>query len=239
MALRYPKTVDSAGAPYVTFSFRKPNGEKSSAPDIILFMPPAFQITDGQDYEFTTKGTISQILGALTESPEGALRGLISLAGLSKYSTDYAEGLALAGESVRDPKFFNYKEPRAREFTFNYKFEPKNKEDASDMLSIINTFRYASYPTALPGGKMYGVPDSVVLTFTNVKTGFEEQLSTSGLVIKEINTTLSEGEQMVTFKDGTPTQVSLQIQFAETALLTKDTSGKLAPLNTTGSRTGT
>jgi hypothetical protein len=240
MALRYPKTVDSAGAPYVTFSFRKPSGEKSSAPDIVLFMPPAFQITDGQDYEFTSKGTISQILGALGGGGEGTLRGLLSLLGnIPKLSTDYAETLALSGEAVRDPKFFNYKEPKAREFTFNYKFEPKNKEDASDMLSIINTFRYASYPTALPGGKMYGVPDSVVLTFTNVKTGFEEQLSAAGLVIKEINTTLSEGEQMLTFKDGTPTQVSLQIQFAETALLTKDTSGKLAPLNTTGSRTGT
>jgi len=86
---------------------------------------------------------------------------------------------------------------------------------------------------------MYGVPDSVVITFTNVKTGFEEQVSAAGLVIKQINTTLSEGEQMVTFKDGTPTQVSLQVEFAETALLTKDSSGKLAPLNTTGSRTGT
>ena len=63
-ALRYPNSnVDSFGAPHVTFSFRKPGGEQSDLPDIILFMPPAFQINDGQEWEFASKGKIGTIAG--------------------------------------------------------------------------------------------------------------------------------------------------------------------------------
>jgi hypothetical protein len=58
--------------------------------------------------------------------------------------------------------------------------------------------------------------------------GIEETLA--NLVIKDMNTTLSEGEQMLTFDGGIPTQVGFNITFAETSLLTKDENGKLTPL---------
>jgi hypothetical protein len=246
--LRYPANIDTTSAgrefaapPYVAFSFRQADGKKSKTSDIILFMPPAFQIVDGQDYEFKNKTMLSQIGTALSRvnSAGSALNAGIGIASSmfgAVFSDTVSEMEANSGKAIRDPKFFNYKEPKAREFTFNYKFEPKNQTDASTMMDIINSFRIASYPTALPGGKMYGVPDAVNISFVNIKTGFEEQLTRSGLVIKEINTTLSEGEQAFTFKDGTPTQVSLQIQFSETALLTKDAEGRLVTENFSGAR---
>lgn len=243
--LRYPGNIDTTSAergfvapPYVTFSFRQADGKKSNTSDIVLFMPPAFQIVDGQDYEFKNKSMLMQI-GAALKAPGNMLNNAIAI-GTSMIGGVFADTVgqmeANMGQAIRDPKFFNYKEPKAREFTFNYKFEPKNQTDASTMLDIINSFRIASYPTALPGGKMYGVPDSVNISFVNIKTGFEEQLTRSGLVIKEINTTLSEGEQVFTFKDGSPTQVSLQIQFSETALLTKDADGRLITETFSGAR---
>lgn len=134
---------------------------------------------------------------------------------------DTAQAAAALGGAVRDPKFFNYKEPKAREFTFNYKFEPKNRADAQAMMQIINTLRVASYPSALAGGRVYGVPEEVSLSFKNIKTGLETNVT--DLVIKEINTTLSEGEQVTTLDDSEiPSQVSVQIQFAETSLLTRE-----------------
>ena len=146
-------------------------------------------------------------------------------------------GAAEAGLAVRDPKFFNYKEPSPREFTFNYKFEPRNQREANAMMSIISRFRRASYPDVLLGGKMYGVPDNVTMKFGNVFTGIEDTLTY--LAIKEVNTTLSEGDQMTTFNldssgsNGIPTQVSLQIQLAETALLSKR-DGKLGAIQAPG-----
>ncbi len=236
-ALRYPNNVDDPGSPYVTFQFYEvlAGGERrsSGASSVVLFMPPAFQITDSQDYEFAQKGLLGQIFGAAEGGLEGIGRGIVSLLRKTKlFGDDYAQGSAALGLAVRDPKFFNYKEPKPREFTFTYKFEPKNQQDAQSMLQIINTFRYASYPSALAGGQMYKVPDSVTMTLANVQTGLEDQLG--NLVIKDINTTLSEGEQMVTFSDGIPTQVSLQIVFAETSLMQKD-NGRLGPQIETGS----
>jgi hypothetical protein len=200
---------------------RVPSGTQA----IQLFMPPAFQITDGHDYEFAEKG----IMGQLVNTAEGGLAGLglnaIRLIGEKIFNglmaKDTAQAAAALGGAVRDPKFFNYKEPKAREFTFNYKFEPKNRADAQAMMQIINTLRVASYPSALAGGRVYGVPEEVSLSFKNIKTGLETNVT--DLVIKEINTTLSEGEQVTTLDDSEiPSQVSVQIQFAETSLLTRE-----------------
>lgn len=230
-SLRYPSTVDDWNLPFVTFQFLKSDSTgkripKQDAPPVILFMPPAFQIADGHDYEFAESGALFTALGAF-DSLGGLARGILSYGMTKLMPGAKAEAMAKVGNAVRDPKFFNYKEPRAREFTFTYNFKPKNSADAQSMMNIINTFRASSYPTRL-GAFMYGVPDSVAMTFSNVQVGIEETLS--HLVIKEMNTTLSEGEQMSTFDDGIPTQVGFNITFAETSLLTKDDSGKLNPL---------
>ena len=133
------------------------------------------------------------------------------------------ESAKLLGRAVRDPKFFNYKEPKPREFVFNYKFEPKNETDANAMMAIVAAFRRASYPV-LKDAKNYGVPDSVIISFQGVVTGLEDNIAEC--VIKDINTTLSEGEQIMTFDSGIPTQISLQITFAETIILTKNDAGQ-------------
>jgi len=236
MPLIYPNSLESAiGVPYVVFTFREGplTGPGNSSPasagsgdSITLFMPPAFQIQDSHDYEFKKGGMGTQVLQGLLNARTdflGAgmdiLRGIgqsISAKGLLQ-GADEAVGAGF-GLAVRDPKFFNYKEPKPREFTFNYKFEPKNLGDARNMISIIQKFRYHSYPT-LVGTKTYGVPSSLSMTFEN----FESTMETNeNLVIKEVNTTLSEGDQVMTFSTGIPTQIGLQLQLAETKLITKN-----------------
>lgn len=219
--LTYPSTRPD-GVPFVLFKFLKSrgNGSEESRSPVALFMPPAFQITDGQDYEFAQKSGIAQFLSGLTDIANGGSFPAALTALMEKISPAMAQqAAAKVGRAVRDPKFFNYKEPRPREFTFNYKFEPKNKADAQAMMKIIDNFRVASYPVFL-NEKNYGLPDTVLISFEGVQTGIESNIQE--VVIKDINTTLSEGEQMMTFTDGIPTQISLQITFAETKLLSKD-----------------
>lgn len=239
--IRYPADIDgSSNIPFVTFSFQKV-GEfgartQSDAPTLVLFMPPAFQITDRQEYEFKEQGVLGQIFTNLTRGG-GVSDAALQLLDQLKATIFGAQGAAELGQAVRDPKFFNYKEPSPREFTFNYKFEPKNQRDANAMMSIISSFRRASYPDLLTGGKMYGVPDNVTMKFGNVFTGIEDTLTY--LAIKEVNTTISEGDQVTTFNldgsgsNGVPTQVSLQVQLAETALLSKQ-DGKLGAIQAPG-----
>ena len=222
--LRYPNEVDHFDTPFVLFKFKSAQngGQKGS---IALFMPPAFQIADGQNYEFTSKGLASKIVTEVAgvfknNAMETIKSGFFGLMGLAGAGDELA---AISGSAVRDPKFFTYKDPKPREFTFNYKFEPKNQTDAKTMLAIIDTFRIASYPYFL-STKLYGAPDTVNVSFRNIN-GLD---NIDSLVIKDINTTISEGEQVITFPDGIPTQISLQISFAEPLMLTKDTvSGKL------------
>jgi len=228
--IRYPSegTIpQNSNVPFVIFSiYDTRNGNpQSSNNDVALFMPPAFQITDGQEYEFAEKGAVGQILGTFTEGGSEGEYGDMSILGkaasMMGFKSDAAQGLAEIGQAARDPKFFNYKEPRPREFTFNYKFDPKNQADARAMLSIINTLRIASYPTTLGGGFAYQVPSSVKIKFSNFNPGLGSQTLPNFWAIKELNTTLSEGDQVLTFPDGIPTQVSLQIQFMETVLLSR------------------
>lgn len=230
MAITFPVNRPSK-TPFVTFSFfdTAQRGARSTLNPVTLFMPPAFQITDGHEYEFAEQGKANKFFDLLggffsdgvqgTENIIGTLGQMFGLGG------DVAQQLAEEGKSSRDPKFFNYKEPRPREFTFTYKFEPKDKFDAASMMLAINTLRVASYPTALPGGRQYKVPDSVKITFSGIYTSLGVGSTftlPNTFAIKEVNTTISEGEQVVTFSDGYPTQVSMQVQFAETVLLTRE-----------------
>jgi hypothetical protein len=226
--INYPANVENSKTPFVVFSIydTRRGNPQSSNNDVVLFMPPAFQITDGQEYEFAEKGSVGQFAGlfeggAGEYGETGILAKALSMVGLK---SDAAQGLAEIGAAARDPKFFNYKEPRPREFTFNYKFDPKNEADAQAMLYAIDILRVASYPTTLGGGLAYQVPSSVKIKFTNFNPGLGSQTLPNFWVIKELNTTLSEGDQVITFPDGIPTQVSLQIQFMETVLLSKSGS---------------
>jgi hypothetical protein len=216
--IRYPADAP-ADTPFVFFKFKSLQdvGQKG---EIALFMPPAFQISDGQNYEFTSKGLASKIITAGTDMFQQGLFASVGAAGNAALGMVglAEEAAANSGSAVRDPKFFTYKDPKPREFTFNYKFEPKNETDAKNMLAIIDTFRIASYPYLL-SMKLYGAPDTVNVSFSNIQ-GLD---NIDSLVIKDINTTISEGEQVVTFLDGIPTQISLQITFAEPIMRTKET----------------
>lgn len=222
-----------AKTPFVQFTFydTAKRGTRSTLNPVTLFMPPAFQITDGQEYEFAEQGKANKFFdllgGFFTEGGQGTENIIGTLGQVFGFGSDVSQQLAEEGKSSRDPKFFNYKEPRPREFTFTYKFEPKDSLDAASMMLAINTLRVASYPTALPGGRQYKVPDSVKITFSGIKTSLglgqgSNFTLPNTFAIKEVNTTISEGDQVITFSDGYPTQVSLQVQLAETVLLTRE-----------------
>lgn len=229
--LRYPAnrdTGDGSKFPFVQFQFYefREGVRESRGPTISLFMPPSFQITDGQEYEFKEKGLLSKTVAEGYEGiKDSIIRGLAEKTGLG---ADFSELTSSAGGALRDPKFFNYKEPRPREFSFNYKFEPKSAADGAAMMEIIRRFRAASYPIALPGGRVYGVPLSVKITVKPESIlGIEGSLG-AFWVIKELSTTLSEGDQFLTIGSGDqtyPNQVSFQIQLQETVLLQRRENG--------------
>ena len=221
--LTYP-SARPQNVPFVLFKFKASSGGSGQTEnDIAIFMPPAFQISEGQNYEFAQKSKYSRaasIVGDLLNVEFGSIMNTIT----DMIDPAATQEIAMArGLAARDPKFFNYKEPKPREFTFNYKFEPRNEIDANAMMAIIASFRRASYPS-LKDTKNYVVPDSVLVAFQGVVTGLEDNIAEC--VIKDLNTTLSEGEQMMTFSSGIPTQVSLQITFAETIILTKADTGR-------------
>ena len=220
--LSYPANLTQLAAtvPYIIFTFRKPDGSSSEQTPIALFAPPSFQINDGQEYEFAQKGKFTQALSAIggAFTGEGGIKTALDAILRNIDPALAAQAAAERGEAARDPKFFNYKEPKPREFTFNYKFEPKNEQDANSMLAIINALRRVSYPELLQES-IYGLPDRVDLTFVNLSTGLVENLQV--LAIKDVNTTLSEGDQVITLANGVPSQVSLQIQMAETKIISK------------------
>lgn len=236
--LTYPRAVNNAvGVPSVQITiFDNPTltgalaGGGAGGDAITLFMPPAFQIQDSHDYEFKKGGAGTQLLQFGANALSNGSSGLIGAGydALAYIANKVGKGIGLEGSdefaaaasgfAVRDPKFFNYKEPKPREFTFNFKFEPKNSGDAEQMMAVIARLRLASYPTLL-GTKVYGVPSAVTISFLNFNSTMPE--TSELMVIKEVNTTLSEGDQVLTFDDGTPTQVGLQLQLAETRLITK------------------
>lgn len=162
-------------------------------------------------------------------------KGDVSKGGLAEVGGLIAEKTGNFGAGIGDVLLFSaglaqnpqiellFKSIQNREFTFDFKFVPKNQKDAAIIREIIKRFRFHAAPE-IPtnsGGRYFIPPSEFDIQFM---IGEQENLnipkiSTCALIGIDVN--YGSAGQWTAFQDGMPVEISMQLRFKEVEILHK------------------
>ena len=201
--------------------------EKKAAAQINLYMPDTLIVTDRQDFDAVS---FTEALGAA-----GTARGIMG--STTEASARLAESSGIFGKGVVDAALYSagyamnplleilYKGTKNREFVFQFKFAPKNAKEADEILGIIRTLRFHAapeYDVSMPNSRYFIPPSEFGIEFF---IGSDPNTSIPRIaqcVLTNIDTNYAPSGQYSAYVDGMPTEISLQLTFTETAILTKE-----------------
>jgi hypothetical protein len=152
-------------------------------------------------------GTGAAILGnlALSQGPNGAANS------------------AALGLTANPKKEQVFKGVDFRTFSFNYKFFPRNSTEAKHVIDIIQMFKFHMHPEFKDSNNfLYIYPSEFDIFYYQ---GGQENLNLhrhTSSVLTNMHINYTPNGMFTTFDDGMPTQIDVQLQFRELALLTKD-----------------
>jgi hypothetical protein len=216
---------------------------------ITLYMPDTMVNQDKHDYQpisvneaagragLYTAGLPSTIGGS--GSPLGRIEVMAELAGRAGiFGTRATEAvLSGLGYALNPMLEMTYGGSQNRVFLFTFRFSPRNFKEAEEVLRIIKTFRFHSHsePAGYEGdsisrgsGTRYLIPPNhfEIEFLRKVNGRFEENLALpriSTCMIAQVQTDYaSQLDTFTTFRDGKPVSISLNLEFIENVILTKD-----------------
>ncbi len=136
-----------------------------------------------------------------------------------------AEALIQSQGLATNPQFeIFYSGTSFRKFMFQYKLLPRSAKEADEILKIVRILKYHASPEYLESQGRYMAPPSYFDIY--IKYRGEEndriplQLSTCVLTSLDIDMG-SSTDQFVTFHDGTPLEIGIQMQFTELEIMHK------------------
>lgn len=120
-----------------------------------------------------------------------------------------------------------YGGPQLRTFTYNFKFAPKNKTERDNVQKIIQMFRFHSAPEMRNDHNMFlGLPSEFDIHY--MYQGADGKASENAYfpkiatcVLQSVNTNFTPNGVM-THEDGSPVITTMDLQFLETEMITKD-----------------
>ena len=216
---------------------------------ITLYMPDTVLNQDTHDYQPISVQAASGRAGLYSMgspealggsgSPLGRTEMLFELAGRAGIFGSRATEAALAGlgYALNPMLEMVYGGSQPRKFLFQFRFSPRNRKEAEEILKIIKTFRFHSYsasagaaddPVSLNTGTRYLIPpDHFEISFLRQRNGrFEENLAlprVTTCMLTSVNTNYAAMlDTFTTFRDGTPVSISLDLEFVESAILTQN-----------------
>jgi hypothetical protein len=164
--------------------------------------------------------------------------GLFKKTGL--ISNDFGNIISQAGfDTAINPQVeLLYSNPELRTFQFNFNFFPSSQREAESVDEIIRLFKYESAPSiqANSSGRYFTPPGSFDIEFMyNGKMNINiPKISTCVLESVQVNYApngfsafeATPPEQIVGKGDGMPTQITLQLNFRETEIITRELLSK-------------
>jgi hypothetical protein len=159
-----------------------------------------------------TGGAKSNVLGTA-----GSILTSLALNGPNGGALSAASGLASNPKKEQVFKNVNF-----REFTFDYTFSPRTPEEAANVRKIIHNFKLHMHPE-------YKDLNNFVFIYPSEFDVFYYQGGTENLnlhrhpscVLKNMSINYTPNGAFNTFDGGMPTQINVQLQFLELAILTK------------------
>tara|TARA_A100001011_G_scaffold261108_1_gene269597 strand:- start:2016 stop:3233 length:1218 start_codon:yes stop_codon:yes gene_type:complete len=219
---------------------------------IAIYLPPNVTDSYANTYNATETGLLGYIAasgGAITQAyrdedfvkaaegilgtGKGLLTELSKNLGLSiaEIFTQAEGGYELAnkifGQSANPYLEVLYGGPQLRTFTYQFKFAPKNERERDNVQKIIQLFRFHSAPEMKDNHNMFlGLPSEFDIHYMyQAEDGVANENSyypkIATCVLQSVNTNFTPGG-VRSHADGSPVVITMDLQFLETELITKD-----------------
>ena len=217
---------------------------------IALYMPPDIKVSYGAgwgDEEMGISGDVAEAfktikaknLGVLDSINEARRHGtgiamqkgkqfvsaITEGAGLGDWAKLISKGMGLA---VNNHAEMLYEGPGFREFTYDFKFWPRNPDETKKVLDIITMFKYHMHPgknkNAWHRGRMFDYPSEFEIHYlhnSGVNTSLNK-ISRCALAKCDVSYVPSESSNFKTFEDHTPVTYGVSLTFKELEYMTKD-----------------
>lgn len=223
---------------------------RRAAATIGLYMPDTVQQTIVNDYDqvsmtqaLGTAGLVVQAGGSVTDGAiSAAMSGDLSFgqtpgsAGASELAGVLAEKTGVFGQGITDALLFSagyaqnpqvellFRTIQNREFLFDFKFAPRNKAEADDVIKIIQTFRFFAAPEIPTSGNgRYFIPPSEFDIQFMVGSSPNTKLpKISTCVLQGIDVNYGSAGQWTAFQDGMPVEIAMQLRFKEVEIMHKE-----------------
>lgn len=149
----------------------------------------------------------------------GAVGALLALGGTAG---GVVSGISVAtGAAVNPHLAVVFQGVNFRTHGFAYKFIARNSAESDTIRRLINTFKYHMHPSYLPGNLAFNYPDEFEIEFADSIAPHLYKIGTCVLTSMNVN---YNGEATPLFFEDTqaPVSITIELQFQETAILTKD-----------------
>jgi len=126
--------------------------------------------------------------------------------------------MGLTGYAVNPQVEVLYVSPKLRAFQFDFTFAPKSSQEAQNVIDIIGALKFHSAPEILGGysGRYFVPPATFDIGFSNKNLG-----KIASCALDRLNVDYAPNGY-ITFKDGMPVYIRLQLSFKELEFITKE-----------------
>jgi hypothetical protein len=200
-----------------------------------LYMPQSMQTQYSANYE---ESQISNILRPLlsTGVNTAAIGQAVSAAGSSAMQNALSGAEAFTGltgtqdayniannQAVNNHMEVMFRGIAFRQFSFEFKFFPKNSSEMSALKGCLNTFKYHMHPAFKnAGSEAYFTPPSKFSINVSAGDAYNGYVDA---VLVDMSVNYSGAGVAAYHSDGNPVEVDVTLQFKETKYLTKETIG--------------
>ena len=156
---------------------------------------------------------------ALAGKAAGSVGALLALGGTSG---GVISGLSVATGATMNPHMaVIFQGVGFRTHAFSYKFIARNATESNTIRLLINTLKYHMHPSYVPGNLLFKYPEEFEIESGDKIAPYLYKIGTCVLTSMNVN---YNGEAMPLFFEDTqaPVSISIELQFQETAILTKD-----------------
>lgn len=218
------------------------NKDNKSRKDIYLYMPENITETYAHDWENVELGSLARIIDLADMSLSG--RGSDAWSQLKeqlkRMGTGAIEGVtALNATQIRERNtgiILNpniemlYKGTQIKQHSFQFKFIPKNKQEATAAKQIVEMFKYysaPSFPSNAGTGVVLEYPDIFEIEFlyggkeANLTNDDSWMYHIAPCALSNVEVNYTGAGQFASHHDGSVVQIDLSLQFTELTIQTK------------------
>lgn len=154
-----------------------------------------------------------------------AIKAAANLPGSLGIGGELGASIDLASSKVANP----YKEQLFsnmgfRQFAFNYKFNPRNKQEYSNVQRIIQLFKYHMHPEVSPSKLFLEYPSEFEIEYHYKGKENPHVSKISSCALTDVKITYGNQDAFTTIKgeNGAPAEINMQLAFTELETLTNE-----------------